>query len=463
MKAVKDNTIKFTGNKIGESTVNSATDAFSLSKNGGIVFSILGDTTTGDIVANASGTSVTLNLNKITSSSDFVSGATKVATAGIVYDAIRNAKPKISVTSNSYLSIDKGGDRTGITGDDFTLTFNSDKLKTDIQNSLSGHFTIVDDHKIYNRSNMTMNLSESDVAAARAKNQEINFDTTTAYEIYQIADPQNPDQTLARFFKVQISEGEYAYFNTTTKQRYMGDASALTNSTISTFVARDAQKRDIALNKGLKLEGDGFITVEYLTPDNYDENGLTDAPTLKIRASDAVTAALTKIAQTGGSANSGIMHYKINDGAEQAINLLYPGLHFKGGDNNIVAMAGDTDNDGLIRFKLSENLSQVNSIGSGATDELLINPERGARLSFAAGIKGANLTDPSDDVAPTITANKAKLTGLVDGRIGTGSSDAITGNQLFDLVGTNDNAHGSINYRITNLENGAAGPVVYRR
>ena len=118
---------------------------------------------------------------------------------------------------------------------------------------------------------------------------------------------------------------------------------------------------------------------------------------------DAVNVAqLKKVVEKVGNSS---LTYKANGNGNKTTKLT-EGLDFKG-DNNIQASVGDS---GEVKHTLNKDLKGIKSIENGAPD--------GAKLEFN-----------KDE----LKVNNKKLTGLADGKIEKGSTDAVTGNQLHEL------------------------------
>uniref|UniRef100_UPI00402AF2C1 hypothetical protein n=1 Tax=Veillonella magna TaxID=464322 RepID=UPI00402AF2C1 len=111
--ALENNTITLTGD--GSST----TAAQSLNQEGGISFGIKGSA---DITTSASGSDITLSLNKATSVTNTGADKDKVITSGAVYTAVSGAKTKVAVNpEDGILTVNKT-ESDDLTGNSYTLS-----------------------------------------------------------------------------------------------------------------------------------------------------------------------------------------------------------------------------------------------------------------------------------------------------------------------------------------------------
>uniref|UniRef100_UPI0025937A20 ESPR-type extended signal peptide-containing protein n=1 Tax=uncultured Veillonella sp. TaxID=159268 RepID=UPI0025937A20 len=133
--ALENNTITFTGD-------SSTTDAQKLSKKGGISFGIKGGA---DITTSASGSDITLSLNKATSVTNTGTDKDKVVTSSAVYTAVTGAKTKVAVNpgTDGILQVIKteGAD---LAADTYTLSVNTARLEAEMKTSLNDDFAKVD-------------------------------------------------------------------------------------------------------------------------------------------------------------------------------------------------------------------------------------------------------------------------------------------------------------------------------
>ncbi|OBW93937.1 YadA-like family protein [Gallibacterium anatis] len=237
--------------------------------------------------------------------------------------------------------------------------------------------------------------------------------------------------------------------------------SAVNGAGIAVFDGQTTpSKKAVNLGEGIQLLGDGYVNAAFDTNEYaYTEDGKQHkAPILKFGVSEQVKTAIDKL--NNGEALSGVtFNYKANgDGSDGKVGSVNgeTGFDFRGDgsptstNKNILISVEPTKQEkaGVIDFSLAEDLRDVKSIGSGSKDASGTE----ARLSF---------NSKNGDTAANITASNVKLTGLADGDISKTSSDAITGKQIFSIVGTNNSEHGTIADRLNDLESGLRGTVVY--
>ncbi|OBX09860.1 hypothetical protein QV09_07210 [Gallibacterium salpingitidis] len=223
------------------------------------------------------------------------------------------------------------------------------------------------------------------------------------------------------------------------------------------------QEKDVSnptvkdITDGIKFTGDGYIDIVYDgTYTDAEKTGGKTVPVLKFTAGQAVKEALAEMQNHGFSAAT--IKYKVNAGDTSSVTL-GQGFDFRGegvsgspDNKNIVISKSASADDGVVNFTLSKDLKAIDSIGSGDSKGAIGE----ARLTFNSATQSGEQTTPAN-----ITANNVKLTGLADGKIEKGSKDAITGGQLADKLGINSSEHGTINDRISQLEKGLKGTVVY--
>ncbi|WP_039172449.1 YadA-like family protein [Gallibacterium genomosp. 1] len=237
--------------------------------------------------------------------------------------------------------------------------------------------------------------------------------------------------------------------------------SAVNGAGIAVFDGQTTpSKKAVNLGEGIQLLGDGYVNATFETKDyTYAEGGKQHkAPILKFGVSDQVKTAIEKL--NNGTALSGVtFNYKANgNGSAGKVGSVNgeTGFDFRGDgsltatNKNILISVEPTKQEkaGVIDFSLAEDLRDVKSIGSGSKDAT----GTAARLSF---------NSKNGDTAANITASNVKLTGLADGDISKTSSDAITGKQIFNIIGANNSEHGTITDRLNDLESGLRGTVVY--
>lgn len=367
--ALLDNTITLSGNSGSTTAQRLDTQA--------IAFNIKG-ADGGDITTTASGSDVTLALNKATSITNTGNDANRVVTSSVVYSALAAAKPSVvkgeAAQGDTNLLDIVGTKSDGINGDTFKLSLSKKNLVTALQDDF---------------------------------------------------------------------------------------VSAVNGAGIAVFDGQTTpSKKAINLGEGIQLLGDGYIQATFDSKEYaYSEDGKQhNAPILKFGVSQQVKDAIDKL--NNGTALSGVtFNYKANgDGSDGKVGSVNgeTGFDFRGdgsptsSNKNILISVEPTKQEkaGVIDFSLAEDLRDVKSIGSGSKNASGTE----ARLSF---------NSKNGDTAANIAVSNVKLTGLADGDISKTSSDAITGKQIFSIVGTNNSEHGTIADRLNDLERGLRGTVVY--
>ncbi|MBM6825444.1 hypothetical protein, partial [Veillonella magna] len=149
--ALETNTIKLTGDG------TSKTDVQTLGQEGGISFGVKGGA---DITTSASGSDVTLSLNKATSVTNTGDDANKVVTSSAVYNAVTGAKTKVAVdpATNGILTA-TATESDDLTGNSYTLSIDTTKLENEMKTSLNDDFAKVD----------ASNLTDDNVTSWRNK------------------------------------------------------------------------------------------------------------------------------------------------------------------------------------------------------------------------------------------------------------------------------------------------------
>ncbi|NOL50532.1 ESPR-type extended signal peptide-containing protein, partial [Pelistega europaea] len=426
-----------------------------------IKFNIKGD---GDITTSASNTAdLTLSLNKATGVFNSThADANKVVKSVDVYNALVAAKPTIKAatvadSTNEPWAFTNPGDNlikvkrtagNGYNGDTWSLAL----TKADLKAALDSEYAAASlgDIKFVDDKYATKQVDHNETISGVTYNIYKATDGTLRY--YNTSDEKYYKPTIAGLELVNTTDSAGAgYENSGSYER---DKVTEKDPANPTFTAK-------SITKGLKFVGDGFITVEYAA-DSYTGSDVTDVPKLVIKTTDAVQNALNAIA--AGTFSNTELHYKTNGDNPRSV-MSQVGFDFRGegsptnpANQNIVV--NDNATDGVIDFTLNPQLQNIQSIGSGS--RAVTDDATEARLSFYN--KGdATVTADGSDTSPIIKANSAKLTGLKDAVIKSGSTDAVTGGQLADLLGINSDQHNSFGDRITALENGAKGTVVYTK
>lgn len=208
-----------------------------------------------------------------------------------------------------------------------------------------------------------------------------------------------------------------------------------------------ASTRTIAGGKRLNIVGDsGWIVTEFT-----DDNSENTTPTLRVTVAENVKNTIEQLQAGTASLTNNIKYHDASN--TFTVTAEGEGLRFQG--NTVGNVTTKATAGGIIEFGLNPDLSSIKSIGSGARDNSDDDPNYAsaeARLTFKSAADG----NPAE-----IVANGVQLTGLKDADLDKNSTDAVTGKQLYKLIGTNDTAHGSIDDRLADLEKGVKGTVVY--
>ncbi|WP_038155245.1 hypothetical protein, partial [Veillonella magna] len=239
-----DNTITLTGDS------SSTTDAQKLSKEGGISFGIKGNE---DITTTASGSDVTLSLNKATSVTNTGTDKDKVVTSSAVYDAVKGAKTKIAVNpeTDGILTVNKT-ESDDLTGNSYTLSIDTTKLENEMKTSLNDDFAKVD----------ASNLSDGNVTSWRDK-----LNVYSKEETYSKTEIDN--KAKASKTEVKAADGQNAItVDTSTNDTdghtiytvgFNGDQIA-TATNISYKAGTDAESKKVSLSKGLNFQAGANLT-----------------------------------------------------------------------------------------------------------------------------------------------------------------------------------------------------------
>ena len=240
--ALENNTITLTGD-------SSTTDAQKLSKKDGISFGVKGGA---DITTSASGSDITLSLNKATSVTNTGDDANKVVTSNAVYDAVTGAKTKVAVNpaTNGILQVEKT-EGTGLAADTYTLSVNTAKLENEMKTSLNDDFAKVN----------ASNLSDSNVTSWRDK-----LNVYSKEETYSKTEIDN--KAKASKTEVKAKDGQSAITVDSSKGTdgqtvytvgFNGDQIA-TATNISYKAGTDAESKKVSLSKGLNFQAGANLT-----------------------------------------------------------------------------------------------------------------------------------------------------------------------------------------------------------
>ncbi|WP_018345496.1 YadA-like family protein [Gallibacterium anatis] len=470
--ATADQTIELTADN------STKTGTQRLDKDGGISFAIGGE---GAIETNASNGKVTVKVKN--------SGITEamLANNAVTTDKIKDASvtgAKIAEGTIAKSKLDQAvskeiSDATALLDNTITLSGNSGSTTAKRLDSPTIAFNI----KGADSGDITTTASASDVTLTLNKATAI---TNTGNDANRVVTSSAVYSALAAA-KPAVVKGEAAQGDTnlldivgTKSDGINGDTfklslskknlvtalqddfvSAVNGAGIAVFDGKTTpNKKAVNLGEGIQLLGDGYVNAAFDTNEYaYTEDGKQHkAPILKFGVSEQVKTAIDKL--NNGEALSGVtFNYKANgDGSDGKVGSVNgeTGFDFRGDgsptstNKNILISVEPTKQEkaGVIDFSLAEDLRDVKSIGSGSKDASGTE----ARLSF---------NSKNGDTAANITASNVKLTGLADGDISKTSSDAITGKQIFSIVGTNNSEHGTIADRLNDLESGLRGTVVY--
>ena len=248
--ALENNTITLTGD-------SSTTDAQKLSKKDGISFGIKGGA---DITTSASGSDITLSLNKATSVTNTGADKDKVVTSNAVYNAVKGAKTKVAVnpTTGGILQVEKT-EGTGLAADTYTLSVNTAKLENEMKTSLNDDFAKVD----------ASNLSDSNVTSWRDKlNVYSKGDTYNKSETYNKTEVDNlakasktevvadTNQSAITVNKTQISDGTKPDIYTVG----FNSEKLVEATNISYKAGADEKSKTVSLSKGLNFQAGANLT-----------------------------------------------------------------------------------------------------------------------------------------------------------------------------------------------------------
>ncbi|OBX04581.1 hypothetical protein QV06_06020 [Gallibacterium genomosp. 3] len=184
------------------------------------------------------------------------------------------------------------------------------------------------------------------------------------------------------------------------------------------FTADD--NKTVHKNLGEKLAILGQSTGTGTDKKSYIETSIEDGK-INIKLSDEVKAKLD------GISGDGKLVYKANgngiDGKDGVNKIsLAEGLNFSNGTNTTATI----EENGVVKYSVNPVLKGITSVGNG-------EGANEAKLTFNAGTSAGENGEPAA-VAPSISANNVKLTGLANGDIAKGSTDAITGDQFNTLA-----------------------------
>ena len=242
--ALEDNTITFTGDS------DSLTAGQKLSKQGGIRFGIKGNA---DITTSASGSDITLSLNKATSVTNVETDKDKIVTSGAVYTAVSGAKTKIDVNpeTDGILTVKKT-ESDDLTGNSYTLSIDTAKLETEMKTSLNDDFAKVD----------ASNLSDGNVTSWRNKLNVYSKEET--YSKTEVDSKAKASKT-----EVKADDGQNAItVDTSTNDTdghtiytvgFNGDQIA-TATNIKYKAGSDATSKSVSLAQGLNFQADVNLT-----------------------------------------------------------------------------------------------------------------------------------------------------------------------------------------------------------
>ncbi|WP_288301724.1 ESPR-type extended signal peptide-containing protein [uncultured Veillonella sp.] len=396
-----DNTITLTGD-------SNKTDAQKLSKDGGISFGIKGNE---DITTTASGSDVTLSLNKAASVTNTGDDANKVVTSGAVYNAVTGAKTKVAVDpgTDGILQVEKTAG-TDLAGDTYTLSVNTTKLTdalddsfakkdaSNIKETEAGQWRTA--LNIYDKSEVdaTTKASKTEVKAKDGQTA-ITVDKTTS------TDGTNHDVYTVGFNGTEIAK-----------------------ATNLTYKANGKNEQQVALFKGLN----------FVNTDNVTSSVNADG-----EVSYALNSELKGITSISGGDNNGTKVIITNDGLDVG-NKKISNLANGEADNDAVNVGqmnkkiGDeiakisTSTSGDIT-KITEKVTKLenNTISftgdSGSTEKQKLNKEGG--ISF--GITGDNdITTTASESSVALSLNKAASVT----NTGDDANKVITSSAVYDAV-----------------------------
>ena len=416
VKTLGDNTITLTGD--GSST----TAAQSLNQEGGISFGIKGNE---DITTTASGSDVTLSLNKATSVTNIGADKDKVVTSGAVYTVVSGAKTKVAVDpEDGILTVNKT-ESDDLTGNSYTLSIDTTKLETEMKTSLNDDFAKVD----------ASNLTDDNVTSWRDKLNVYSKDETySKNEIYN----KNEVDNLAKASKTEVKADSDQKAITVTETKDTTDNHAVytigfkgeevAKATNLTYKANGKNEQQVALSKGLN-----FVNTDNLTS-SVNADG---------EVSYALNSELQGLMSISGGDNNGTKVTITNDGLDvgnkkisnlangeadnDAVNV---GQMNKKIGNEIAKISTSTSGD---ITKITEKVTKLenNTISftgdSGSTEKQKLNKEGG--ISF--GITGDNdITTTASESSVALSLNKA--TSVTN--TGADKDKVVTSSAVYDAV-----------------------------
>ena len=238
--ALEGNTIVLTGDG------TSKTDVQTLGQKGGISFGIKGGA---DITTSASGSDITLSLNKATSVTNSETDKDKVVTSGAVYTAVSGAKTKVekdAKDTTGILEVTKA-EGTDLAADTYTLSVNTAKLENEMKTSLNDDFAKVD----------ASNLGDDNVTSWRNKlNVYSKEETYSKTEIDNKASATSKTEVVADANQNAITVNKTTSTDGTNHDVYtIGfNGEKLAEATnISYKAGADEKSKTVSLSKGLNF------------------------------------------------------------------------------------------------------------------------------------------------------------------------------------------------------------------
>ena len=361
-----DNTITLTGDS------SSTTDAQKLSKEGGISLGIKGGA---DITTSASGSDVTLSLNKATSVTNTGADKDKVVTSGAVYTAVSGAKTKIAVNpeTDGILQVEKTAG-TDLAGDTYTLSVNTTKLTDALDDSFAKKDASNIKETEAGQWRTALNIydkSEVDAATKASKTEVKAADGQSAITVTktQTSDGTNPDIYTVGFNGDQIA--------TATNIKYKAGS--------------DATAKSVSLAQGLNFQAGANLTAT-----SADDGQITYGLNSDLTGITSITGPAGKDGTNGTKIT--ITENGIDLGGKTISNIADGE---KDTDAATVKQVNEVKTDVT---KLVDNTITLTGDSSSTTDAQKLSKEGG--ISF--GIKGnEDITTTASGSDVTLSLNKA--------------------------------------------------------
>ncbi|MFC0308512.1 YadA-like family protein [Gallibacterium trehalosifermentans] len=500
------NTIKLTGDN------NSLTDTQRLDKENGLSFAITG--ANGDITTNASGAGVTLTLNKATGITE---NETKVASAGTVFSAIKNAKTKVTAKASeenkTNLITVETTTGEGIAADNVTVSLTKETLVTNLNDTFAkrdgSNLADTDVAKFKEKLGLN-NVSNSNTIKYTA-NGATDKKSVTFENGFNFSDGTNTTATvddagvvkfnlkdqLTGISSISKGTGDNAVTITLTEKNGTTPASVGFGGAKLTGVAKGTSDTDavnysqlsaLANSLGATTGNDGTITgPTFTTPikGSTDDNTTASNPTSAKDAIDDLIAAVNKGIKFGADLEDPTTKYlgdtltvKSGNITDNGKTYVSTNLKTKVDNNNIIVGFSEnpefkdlTLKDGTSGVKLTPSDGKLTlskapaATGDNADNKVVLEGLKDGTTADSAVTKGT-----IDKLKETIGLPKDGTNGIngVDGRDGTNGE--VTNHYGIPKNGTDgatgpagrDGLNGTtFANKVQGLRDGVAGTVVY--